>query len=149
VKSYDLVWLLHLVGDVHQPLHATSRFTHSQPNGDAGGNFVALCEKPCRNELHAFWDDLLGTGRKPDVAIRRIERLPRADARLAAIDDEAKWIRESFEIAENSVYEPPIGIGQGPFTVDSRYRRDAHRIARQRAALAGARLAHLLNEALR
>jgi hypothetical protein len=27
VKSYDLTWLLHLVGDMHQPLHATSRFT--------------------------------------------------------------------------------------------------------------------------
>ncbi len=26
IKSYDLVWLEHLVGDVHQPLHATSRF---------------------------------------------------------------------------------------------------------------------------
>ena len=26
LKSYDLVWLLHLVGDVHQPLHATTRF---------------------------------------------------------------------------------------------------------------------------
>jgi hypothetical protein len=25
VKSYDMVWLLHLVGDVHQPLHATAR----------------------------------------------------------------------------------------------------------------------------
>ena len=52
LKSYDLVWLLHLVGDVHQPLHATSRFTHSQPEGDAGGNRVALCQRPCRNELH-------------------------------------------------------------------------------------------------
>ena len=38
LKSYDLVWLLHLVGDVHQPLHTTSRFTFSQPEGDAGGN---------------------------------------------------------------------------------------------------------------
>ena len=27
LKSYDLVWLIHLVGDAHQPLHATSRFT--------------------------------------------------------------------------------------------------------------------------
>ncbi|MHC2585348.1 MULTISPECIES: S1/P1 nuclease [Bradyrhizobium] len=54
VKSYDLVWLLHLVGDVHQPLHATSRFTQDLPDGDRGGNSVKLCESPCRNELHAF-----------------------------------------------------------------------------------------------
>lgn len=44
LKSYDLVWLLHLVGDVHQPLHATSRFTQDEPKGDRGGNEVALCE---------------------------------------------------------------------------------------------------------
>jgi hypothetical protein len=31
VKSYDLVWLLHLVGDAHQPLHATSRFSERCP----------------------------------------------------------------------------------------------------------------------
>jgi hypothetical protein len=38
VRSYDLVWLLHLVGDAHQPLHATARFSHDLPNGDQGGN---------------------------------------------------------------------------------------------------------------
>jgi hypothetical protein len=31
VKSYDLVWLIHLVGDAHQPLHPTSRFTAADP----------------------------------------------------------------------------------------------------------------------
>jgi hypothetical protein len=149
LKSYDLVWLLHLVGDVHQPLHATSRFTRTQPTGDAGGNQVALCNRPCRNELHAFWDDLPGTGKKPAVAIRRANRLPRPDARVAAIDDESKWVLESFEIAQNSVYMPPIGIGAGPFSIDGPYRNVAHGVARQRLALAGARLAHVLNEALR
>jgi len=37
VKSYDLVWLAHLVGDVHQPLHCTSRFSTALPHGDRGG----------------------------------------------------------------------------------------------------------------
>jgi len=31
LKSYDLVWLLHLVGDVHQPLHASSRVSRAAP----------------------------------------------------------------------------------------------------------------------
>jgi hypothetical protein len=43
VKSYDLAWLEHLVGDVHQPPHAVSRFTHEAPAGDRGGNSVHLC----------------------------------------------------------------------------------------------------------
>ncbi len=41
VRSYDLVWLIHLVGDVHQPLHTAQRFTREHPEGDAGGNLVA------------------------------------------------------------------------------------------------------------
>jgi hypothetical protein len=149
LKSYDLVWLLHLVGDVHQPLHATSRFTRELPSGDAGGNLVTLCRKPCRNELHAFWDALPGTGKKPAVAIRRAARLPRADARVAAIDDESKWARESWEIAQHSVYMSPVGNGRGPYSMDGPYRSAAHTVVRQRLALAGARLAHVLNEALR
>jgi S1/P1 Nuclease len=146
LKSYDLVWLLHLVGDVHQPLHTTSRFTRSQPDGDAGGNLVALCEKPCRKELHAYWDDLPGTGKKAIVAIRRAAHLPTPNERVAAIDDERQWIHESFLIAQNSVYIPPIGSGPGPFFIDRPYQSIAHRVARDRLALAGARLAHVLNE---
>jgi len=59
LKSYDMVWLLHLVGDVHQPLHAAQRFTAATLDGDAGGNDVKVhcnigsCHSA--NELHAFW----------------------------------------------------------------------------------------------
>lgn len=149
LKSYDMVWLLHLVGDVHQPLHTTSRFDHSQPNGDAGGNLVALCRRPCRNELHAFWDDVPGTEKNPVVAIRRAAHLPQPDAHVAAIDDERQWIHESFLIAQNSVYIPPIGDGPGPWRIDGPYRSIAHRVTGDRLALAGYRLAHVLNQAFR
>ncbi len=54
VKSYDLVWLLHLVGDVHQPLHSSTRVSATDPDGDSGGNNVKLCASPCRSELHGF-----------------------------------------------------------------------------------------------
>src|SRR5262249_19382391 len=40
LKSYDLVWLLHIVGDIHQPLHASTRVSKADPDGDAGGNLV-------------------------------------------------------------------------------------------------------------
>jgi hypothetical protein len=55
VRSYDLVWILHLVGDAHQPLHAVGRFTAAIPNGDAGGNAESVI--PATGEtiaLHAF-----------------------------------------------------------------------------------------------
>jgi hypothetical protein len=47
------------------------------------------------------------------------------------------------------VYTDAIGDGTGPFTVDNAYFETATRVARDRAALAGARLANLLNAALR
>jgi len=42
LKSYDLTWLIHLVGDVHQPLHCVARITKGDPEGDKGGNDVKL-----------------------------------------------------------------------------------------------------------
>ena len=71
VRSFDLVWLLHIVGDVHQPLHATARFTKelrlkyqlsaSSDLGDRGGNDVMV--SPATGEtmaLHAYWDGMFG-----------------------------------------------------------------------------------------
>jgi hypothetical protein len=52
-------------------------------------------------------------------------------------------------LAKSSVYVDPIGVGPDPFTVDTRYVRQALEIAAKRVALAGARLANLLNEALK
>jgi hypothetical protein len=149
LKAYDLVWLLHLVGDIHQPLHATSRFTHDGTKGDRGGNEVKLCFSPCRDELHAFWDDVLGKGDSVSAAMRAAARLPSADPAEASKSDEAKWVEESFESAQNVVYKAPIGVGKGPFTTDEPYRTKARTEAEKRAALAAERLANLLNNELR
>jgi hypothetical protein len=148
LKSYDLVWLLHLVGDVHQPLHCTSRFDKTQPDGDRGGNLVALCVAPCTEQLHLLWDLILGVETAPAAAIQKATKLKPASAKPAAISDEAAWIEESFQIARDSIYtDPPIGVGAGPFTIDAKYRARARRLATSRVALAGARLASLLNDA--
>jgi hypothetical protein len=151
VKAFDLVWLLHLVGDVHQPLHATSRFTRDADpkEGDRGGNEVKLCVDPCKEELHAFWDDVLGTSKKVSAAIDEARQLPQPNASLPAQSSEVAWVKESFQVARESVYQPPIGEGNGPFTLTATYKADAKRIARERVALAGIRLANLLNTELK
>jgi hypothetical protein len=151
LKAYDLVWLLHLVGDAHQPLHATSRFTKTgdRKKGDTGGNAVKLCTSPCRDELHAFWDDALGKSENVSTAIAAATRLPAPDPALAAEKDETAWVQESLQVAEQSVYMPPIGDGNGPYKLTPAYKSDAKRVAQQRAALAGARLANLLNAELK
>lgn len=149
LRSYDLVWLLHLVGDIHQPLHTTSRFSHDFPNGDQGGNLVTLCNRPCRRELHAFWDDVLGTSESAMSAIKRAQQLEDAPLSAVAITDPHIWAQEGLSISKSSVYASPIGDGAGPFTLDDGYKATAKSIAEERAAIAGARLAKLINSSLR
>ena len=148
IKSYDLVWLEHLVGDAHQPLHATSRFSSSLPRGDQGGNLVALCARPCHVELHLYWDDILGTSRTPAAALTEASQLPAPSAAAAGIADESVWIRESFDAARRYAYAAPIGDGPGPYSLDSNYREGALAEARERVVLAGLRLANLINSTI-
>jgi hypothetical protein len=149
LKSYDLMWLLHLVGDVHQPLHCTSRFTHATPNGDDGGNGVKVVDGGNSKTLHSFWDGLLGTSSDPAVAIAVGQSLAPASAGPANTLDAGVWINESFAAAQSTTYRPPIGVGAGPFMITAAYRNTARALANRRVALAGARLANILNNELK
>ncbi|PWE78865.1 hypothetical protein XF30_21080 [Bradyrhizobium sp. SUTN9-2] len=149
LRSYDLAWFLHVAGDLHQPLHAAARFTRAGTDGDAGGNGVKIKCTKCGSarELHAFWDGLLGpTGAPPSDAIAAGAALKKVDA---GSTDERDWIQESFVIAKQSVYAPPIRSGNGPYKLTAAYQSRAHRIANQRIALAGARIAAILNKAFK
>lgn len=149
VKSYALVWLLHLVGDVHQPLHATTRLSQKQPKGDRGGNDVRVCTAiGCGDKLHRFWDDLLGTSEDYKAAMDKAKSLEPTETKLGAISDEAIWIEESVLAAKQTAYASPIGLDEGPYNLDATYRAAAREVAERQIALAGIRLAHLLNEAL-
>ena len=60
-RAIALTWLFHLVGDVHQPLHAIQLFTREYSNGDRGGN--ELCVRVAADraaiDLHRLWDGLI------------------------------------------------------------------------------------------
>jgi S1/P1 Nuclease len=92
VKSYDLVWLEHLVGDVHQPLHCTSRFSAALAHGDRGGNSMKLTphctECGGATELHGFWDGVVGESNRSTIAASFAETLGPADAAAASVTDE-------------------------------------------------------------
>ncbi len=99
LKSYDLVWLLHLIGDIHQPLHATTRVSQVETKGDAGGNAVKLLGDASSN-LHSYWDDLPGfdcnfcsnKAHCVDRAIVLGKTLKPATAQASHNTDTAKWI---------------------------------------------------------
>jgi hypothetical protein len=155
-KSYDLAWLLHMVGDVHQPLHAVSRFTTTTPSGDSGGNAVKIClpgsgtcDEAHAKALHSFWDGAVGTNSSPQSAIDKAEHLQKTMFATAVTDSApGVWVAESFELARNVAYAAPVGPGKGPYRLTTQYVTTAGTTAEQRVTLGGARLARILNRRL-
>jgi S1/P1 Nuclease len=157
LKSYDLVWLEHLIGDIHQPLHAVARVTKSYPKGDAGGNLVKLFGD-ADSTLHSYWDDLPGSDCKfcndKVQCVNRAIVLGKAYQFASSKNrsmDAAAWIRESFDDARTKVYRDPIGSADQPYTIvpGSSYETQAQQLAMKRVALAGVRLAQVLNAELK
>jgi S1/P1 Nuclease len=153
-----LGFLYHLVGDVHQPLHATTRYTAALPEGDAGGNGfrIRIPEGANISNLHSFWDAVGGafgyeSPRRPLSEADRARLRGFADeimrdfpeATLAGVSDlePLNWVEESNALARRHAY---AGIKENE-TPSQAYTEQARRIARQRIALAGYRLAGVLN----
>jgi hypothetical protein len=155
VRSYDLVWILHLVGDAHQPLHAVSRFTRQIPDGDVGGNTEVVI--PATGEtiaLHAYWDRMFGGYVSPYGAVFDADDKDgiahiQVNPALAQIADPQAWIDESVALAKQYAYIAPASSGPNAVALTRDYETGARNIARTQAALAAARLANLLNSALK
>lgn len=154
IRSYDLVWIIHLVGDLHQPLHAVTRLTKQIPDGDEGGNAETVI--PATGEtiaLHAYWDRIFGGYTSPYGAVfdaddkdglNSVKPSPVA----AQISDPEAWAEESAELAKQFAYAAPVSAGANATLLTRDYETNARNIARSQAALAAARLANLLNAAL-
>lgn len=56
-KALFTRYLIHMVGDIHQPLHSVALFNHTYPKGDQGGNLlrIKLLNGSTAN-FHSFWD---------------------------------------------------------------------------------------------
>lgn len=154
VRSYDLVWMLHLIGDVHQPLHAVSRFTMALPSGDRGGNSEAVISATGETiALHAYWDRIFGgyssaAGAIFDAGgndgIGNVDPNPK----LVAILEPERWVEESAELAKRYAYAAPVSAGSNATMLTRDYETNARNVAKSQAALAAARLASLLNSTL-
>lgn len=151
IKSYDLVWLEHLVGDVHQPLHAVTRYSadFAAPQGDKGGNSEKVVPPGGHSEaLHFFWDNLPGSSTVASEAIRAARHLRPADTTLASKTDPQDWIDESLALAETVAYQG-IADGASPQSLSASYAAAAKDVADAQVALAGVRLGNLIEDALR
>jgi hypothetical protein len=156
-RAIELAWVLHLVGDVHQPLHTSARVTPSEPRGDQGGNLFKLGRGRSPQSLHGYWDGVVrrGTRRRSGegegdyvarIAAGITGRHLRASlaARLKP-DDFAAWARESYAAAKTEVYTRDLRRGRMP---SAAYRDRALGVAEPAVALAGYRLVAFLEAAL-
>src|SRR5258708_83952 len=82
------------------------------------------------HDVHAFWDNLLGTGTSTRAAINAARNVDDAPAGSASNQDVHAWLVESSEIAKASAYKSPIGPSAGPFTLTDAYKRQAKKIAK-------------------
>ncbi|MEP7363269.1 MAG: S1/P1 nuclease [Acidobacteriota bacterium] len=151
---YYMPWLLHVEGDVHQPLHDVSRLTKhlldraGKPTSDLGGNLLIV---DGYTNLHTVWDDLLGVTRDEEYIDWMAARLKKEHKRPAQLSlDPNIWIEEGFTLAKEKAYTMPADVGtrENPFRRTPAYEAESLRVAQQRAALAGYRLAAVITAKL-
>lgn len=138
-----LQFILHLVGDVHQPLHASD-------DHDRGGNGVAVRLPGARGgSLHHYWDTVFveRLGRDSRLLARAsIDAIGNADVRRWRGGGSARWARESYGVAKSCVYAPlPPPAADGVRVLTEAYAAGAAQCVRLQLQRAGVRLAALLN----
>lgn len=155
-KSLGLRLLIHYMGDIHQPLHCSDRYTADKPKGDKGGNDFALKYHYTANELHAVWDTVIyqyhSTVHRPFDAsgwsdfsalakeLRESNKFTKTQIQTMNFD---KMADESYKIAVH-VYDD-IEEGKEAVLPDE-YIDKYGPIAIERAALAANRLAYLIGQ---
>lgn len=158
-KAIAIGWIMHLIGDIHQPLHTSARVTDTEPKGDQGANLFLLTPQgtPRENQqnLHSFWDSIIGRNipLKGDtcerdyiesVARRIMKKHPFASfGSMLKLSDYDDWRDESFKLATTEVFPSDLVRFQTP---SEGYKRSAFRISERQLAFAGYRLGETLNK---
>jgi hypothetical protein len=144
-KRLALLILIHLVGDIHQPLHAVTKVSKQLPQGDLGGNLFRLGPNKVGGNLHQYWDR--GAGFYMGSA--RINQIKNKAYGLeqkwtcAEFNNQSQpklWAKESYQLAVTQAYQ--INPKETP---SLRYQLNAQNSVQKRTFIAGCRLASLLN----
>lgn len=151
----DLKFLIHFVGDMHQPLHCSD-------DTDKGGNgkIVRLFNPDgsgdgTQTKLHAVWDGLIEVTNTEDPR-KLADDLENSstyntnhDVWLSGTGTVESWALESYEIAKDKIY-PEFTPGPTPagteVSLTKDYYKDMRPIVDEQLEKAGLRLAHILND---
>ncbi|KTF69893.1 S1/P1 nuclease [Sphingomonas sp. HT-1] len=143
-----LAFLVHFVGDLHQPLHAGDH--HDLGGNQVKTNYGLFTSK--RLNLHAVWDGYLAERAisTPPSPVRQYSAAERAALWTGNVED---WSRENWEVARDYAY--PAAAGADMCTAAARPAQLSEAaieklvpVARQQVVRGGLRLARLLDEAL-
>lgn len=149
-RAVALCWVLHLVADLHQPMHSGALFSaHRFPAGDRGGNLI----NTNLGTLHAVWDQALrGEGFTQELqALQRIQSSQTNQAETIP----AEWLMESRQLLHTLVYTDLIRehvrrheqSEQLPaLELPDKYLDSMRRIARERLALSATRMQVILSQ---
>jgi hypothetical protein len=141
-----LQFILHFVGDVHQPLHASD-------DHDQGGNLkIVTAPGIAANNLHHYWDTefvaRLGSS-TTTIARQLIANITNAQRAQWATGTAGDWASESFIVAKNHAYGMlPAVDSSKHFQLSAAYVSDATAVTREQLSKAGVRLAFVFNQAL-
>lgn len=155
-KAVALAWVLHLAGDIHQPLHASARVTELEPKGDQGGNLFLLSPKDTPRDkqmnLHWFMDSIVGRNVTRGDACDSDYLFPIANAIVKKFPEKGfagkdatfdAWQQESVALTQEKVFTKDLVRFQMP---SARYTKAAYELSQARLAAAGHRIAYLLNK---
>jgi len=147
-KAEALKYVIHFVGDLHQPLHDAD-------NNDKGGNMrlvqLGFHVPPpgLTDNLHWLWDTgLIERINSNDQALAEIirRRITDEDRAAWAKGGLKDWVLEAHRLARTVAYQ---GLGSAtPAVISPEYERQADQVIETQLARAGIRLALLLNETL-
>jgi hypothetical protein len=139
-----LMFLVHFVGDLQQPLHCSDHH-------DRGGTGVAVVFHDRRSNLHSVWDSGLlgrvGTEEQLFPALSEESLRHRKRFSKGGVKD---WAEANHDAAQRTVYGPlPQTAAGTPVTLDAAYEQSADVLIREQIERGGARLAKVLNRTLR
>jgi hypothetical protein len=141
-----LQFLLHLVGDLHQPLHAAD-------DRDSGGNRVHVSAPGERaGSLHHYWDSVfvaqLGDS-APAIAYALRQHIGPRELNVWRAGRAEDWSVEAFGLARRVAYgELPNPGTRARYRLSASYMRDSRAVVALQLSRAAVRLAWLLNRAL-
>lgn len=139
-RAEALNFLVHFVGDIHQPMH-----TVKEAAGGNGVHVLFLDSNRCGPydcNLHGVWDTsmILQTGLNQQDYVQRLEQLAVAE-RLTGEGNPEQWANEALPLAQAA------WVTDGANLDDKYYEREIKVVDKQ-MALAGLRLARLLNDSI-